>query len=142
MNTTGLKVIIDTNVFITIFKKNGKNRWMFDKIISGEWILCISNDIFWEYWEILIEKTTPAIAENIINFIIAHPYIKLVENYFHLNLIDIDKDDNKFCDTFFTTNAVYLISNDKHFNILKEIEFPKIPVFTTQQIFTINFPTK
>ena len=38
MNTTGEKVVIDTNIFITIFKKDGKNRWMFDKILKGEWI--------------------------------------------------------------------------------------------------------
>jgi predicted nucleic acid-binding protein len=57
MSTTGEKVVIDTNIFITIFKKDGKNRWMLDKILKGEWILCLTNDIFREYCEILETKT-------------------------------------------------------------------------------------
>jgi predicted nucleic acid-binding protein len=38
--STAERVVIDTNVFITIFKKDSENRWMFDKILNGEWILC------------------------------------------------------------------------------------------------------
>jgi len=56
MSITGVKVVIDTNVFITIFKKDSKNRWMLDKILNGQWILCITNEIFLEYWEVLDKK--------------------------------------------------------------------------------------
>ncbi len=41
--TTTEKVVIDTNVFITIFKKDSVNRWMFEKILKGEWLLCLNN---------------------------------------------------------------------------------------------------
>ena len=48
--------------------------------------------------------------------------------HFHLDLIKIDPDDNKFVDCAFAANATYIVSNDKHFDILKSIQFPSIDV--------------
>jgi uncharacterized protein len=128
------KVVIDTNVFITIFKKDGENRWMFDKILNGEWILCLNNEIFMEYWELLEDKMTVQIASNIIDFLISHPHILFIENFIRLNLISVDPDDNKFCDCCFSASANFIVSNDKHFDILQDIEFPKIIRYKTFQI--------
>jgi putative PIN family toxin of toxin-antitoxin system len=139
MNITAEKVVIDTNVFITIFKKDAKNRWMLDKILKGEWILCITNEIFLEYWEVLEQKTNPSVASDIIDFLISHPYIHFIENYIRLNLISADADDNKFCDCCFSASAKYLITNDKHFDVLKEIEFPSLPLVNTSQIRRFYF---
>ena len=44
-----------------------------------------------------------------------------------------DADDNKFADCAIAANADYLITNDKDFNILKQINFPKISVVTIQE---------
>ena len=54
------------------------------------------------------------------------PNVELITNYFKWNLIIDDPDDNKFVDCAITANAKFLVSNDKHFNILKEIDFPKV----------------
>ena len=81
MSITVEKVVIDTNIFITILSKKGKNRWMFEKILSGEWILCLTNDIFLEYWEVLEEKTNVNVAGNVIDLLVSHPYIEFVEDY-------------------------------------------------------------
>lgn len=107
---------------------------MFDKILNGEWLLCINNDIFLEYWEILQNKTNEQIASNVIDFLISHPYILFVNDFFKLNLIIADADDNKFCDCCFAASADFLITSDNHFNILKEIDFPKIQIFTSDEI--------
>lgn len=37
-----------------------------------------------------------------------------------------DEDDNKFADCYLAANAELLITNDKGFNKLMEVEFPKI----------------
>ncbi|HUM48574.1 MAG TPA: putative toxin-antitoxin system toxin component, PIN family [Chitinophagales bacterium] len=134
MNITAEKVVIDTNVFITIFKKDGKNRWIFKKIFKGEWILCVTNEIFLEYWEVLEEKTNGEVASNIIDFLVAHPYVEFVENYIRLNLIPEDPDDNKFCDCCFSSSAKFLISNDKHFKVLTQIEFPSLPLVSSDEV--------
>jgi uncharacterized protein len=135
------RVVIDTNVFITIFKKDGENRWMFDKILKGEWILCLNHEIFMEYWELLEDKMTVQIASNIIDFLISHPHVLFLENFIRLNLISVDADDNKFCDCCFAASTNFIVSNDKHFNILQNVEFPKnykIQNFTNKKILFLK----
>ena len=58
------------------------------------------------------------------------PNVERIEPYFMLNLITNDSDDNKFVDCAFAGNAHYIVSNDKHFNALQEVEFPKLSVIT------------
>ena len=48
--------------------------------------------------------------------------------YFRMRLLGADADDNKFSDCAFAANAHYIVSDDKHFNELKSIDFPKIEV--------------
>ena len=55
---------------------------------------------------------------------------------FFFNLIQIDPDDNKFVDCAICGNAEYIVSNDTHFNILKNIEFPKIKVVKIDEFLT------
>lgn len=45
-----------------------------------------------------------------------------------LELIQADPDDNKFVDCAFAANATYIVSNDRHFDVLSKIDFPKIQV--------------
>lgn len=47
---------------------------------------------------------------------------------YHWNLITGDTDDNKFVDCAFVANADFIVSEDNHVNILKEIPFPHIRV--------------
>lgn len=131
MNTTGRRVVLDTNVFITILSKRGENRWIFDAILSGELILCLSNEILFEYWEVLESKTSPSTAQNVIEFLVVHPHVSRHTPYINWNLISSDPDDNKFADCYLTSNAQFLISNDKDFSSLKTIGFPKINLLTT-----------
>ena len=53
--------------------------------------------------------------------------------YFNLNLITNDEVDNKFADCAFAANADYIVTNDKDFNVLKRIGFPKINVVTIDE---------
>ncbi len=48
-----------------------------------------------------------------------------------------DKDDNKFVDLAIAVGADYLVSNDKHFDILKSIDFPKVQVINLEEFKTI-----
>jgi len=42
-----------------------------------------------------------------------------------------DPDDNKFFDCAVAGNADYIVSEDKHFNILKHIPFPSVNAIKT-----------
>ena len=49
----------------------------------------------------------------------------------------IDPDDNKFINCAFAANVHYLVTNDKHFNILKTTSFPKINLLKIQEFMEI-----
>ena len=53
--------------------------------------------------------------------------------YYQLNLITVDEDDNKFVDCAFAANTDLIVTHDRHFNILKTIPFPNIPVLDIHQ---------
>jgi predicted nucleic acid-binding protein len=54
-----------------------------------------------------------------------------------MSMIVQDADDNKFADCAFASNAHYLVSNDKHFNVLKKMPFPKIKVINMAEFISI-----
>ena len=48
--------------------------------------------------------------------------------HFSFGLITTDADDNKFVDCAIVANAHFIVTEDKHFNVLKNIEFPHVDV--------------
>lgn len=133
MNTTALKVVLDTNILIAVISKKSPFRWIFDCIIQGRIVLCVSNDILFEYQEILAKKTSLEVAENVINFITISPYTEKIDIFFNFGLISEDADDNKFVDCAIASNATCLVSNDKHFEVLETTDFPKVKVLKLQE---------
>ena len=53
--------------------------------------------------------------------------------YIHFGLIDADPDDNKFVDCAVAADAEYIVTNDTHFNILKQIDWPKLTVIAIKE---------
>ena len=127
-----MHIVVDTNVFINIIGTTSPYRWIFDKIISGELTLCISNEIFYEYWEVLEAQANPEVAENISNFLVIMPSIKLIIPFIKWNLIVADPDDNKFVDCAISAGAECIITHDAHFNVLKNISFPSVMVISPE----------
>jgi len=48
--------------------------------------------------------------------------------YYKWNLIHADPDDNKFVDCALNAGADYIVTNDRHFNVLKSLGFPPVKV--------------
>ncbi|HEY8780533.1 MAG TPA: putative toxin-antitoxin system toxin component, PIN family [Mucilaginibacter sp.] len=128
-----MKVVIDTNVLVSIISKRSSSRWVFDSIISGKIQICVSTEIILEYKEILQRKTNFAVSENISEFMSVSPYVEKTDIFFRFNLIEKDSTDNKFVDCAISADADCIISNDKHFQILKTITFPKVNVLTLNE---------
>ena len=64
-----------------------------------------------------------------------------INSFYKWNLIQTDPDNNKFVDCAIATGAKFLVSNDKHFNILKEISFTKVELLNIDE-FMIELNTK
>ena len=121
MNTTAPKIVLDTNILLTIIGRRSPYRWIFDRLIDGSLALCVSNEILLEYREVLERKTKVEVAQNVIDFITVHPATVLTHIYFRFNLIEEDRDDNKFVDCAIASNAICIVSNDRHFQSLKMV---------------------
>ena len=121
-----MKVVLDTNILLVSIAKKSAYRLIFDSLLSNKFDLIISNDILSEYTEIIALKTNVMVATNISEMLLALSNVQKQDVFYKWNLIDADKDDNKFVDWAIAGSADYLVTNDKHFNCLKSIEFPKL----------------
>jgi len=72
----------------------------------------------------------------IIGTLILLPNVIKQDIYFNFSII-ADQDDNKFVDCAFAANVHFIVSNDKHFNILKAMQFPKIRVIKMDEFLEI-----
>ncbi len=68
-----------------------------------------------------------------IRFLINLPNIHLIDPTYRWKLIDSDPDDDKFVDCAIASGADYIITNDKHFEILKSIPFPKVAILNADE---------
>lgn len=135
-------VVIDTNCLLQIISKKSPYRPIWDAFLDGRYELCVSNEILDEYQEILGQQITPTIAENIVLLILNKSNVRLVDPHFRMGLITADPDDNKFVDCAFAANADYLVSEDSHFDVLKNISFPKLNLVTLDEFLKTRLVTE
>jgi putative PIN family toxin of toxin-antitoxin system len=102
--------------------------WLWQAFRDEKIILCYTTDILNEYYEVLTRYYSAPFAETVLEEILLSPNIMPVTVYFKWRLITADPDDNKFVDCAVSANADFIVTNDKHFNVLKNIDFPKINV--------------
>lgn len=119
-------VVLDTNVVLRALSSKSDLSVLLDNLFEEKYSLAISTDIILEYEEKISHFYGISVAKDFLDFLILLPNVSKVEPYFELNLITSDPDDNKFVDCAFSANAHYIATDDKHFNILKKLDFPKI----------------
>ena len=115
-----MKVVIDTNVFISSFF-GGKPKKIIDLWKKGDVILCLSGEILEEYIEVLhrlgfenkkeLKELLSLFAENV-NIVFTRKTPKL-------HIVEDDPDDNKFIECAVALHASHIITGDK---ALKAIE--------------------
>ena len=101
--------------------------------MAGRISLCVNSDILHEYEEILTEKTNAEIARNVVRTIVRLHTTIFQQVYFRFGLIEADPDDNKFVDCAVAVDAEFIVTNDAHFNILKQIEWPRLTVINIKE---------
>ena len=119
-------VVIDTNCLVQTISRKSPYRPIWDAFLQGKYLLCVSNEILDEYQEILGQNLSPVVAENVVLLMLNKSNVQLVDPHFRLGLITVDPDDNKFVDCAFAAEADYLVSEDSHFNVLRETPFPML----------------
>jgi putative PIN family toxin of toxin-antitoxin system len=130
-------VVIDTNCLLASIPPQSNYYWLYIAFKDQRFEWLISNEVMAEYEEKLVNKYSPKTANLVLSILSVAPNVIFDEPYFKCNLVSQDMDDNKFADLAIAGNADYLITNDKHFNSLKTLEFPKVNVVTLDEFKTI-----
>lgn len=127
-----MKIVLDTNVLLVSLPSHSKYHPIFSGLLRKDYDLFVTNEILAEYEEQIgkrlgIERTELQLSE-LLNLSNVHE-----ANAFYLwKLIENDDDDNKFVDCAITCGADYLVTNDRHFDILASIPFPKVNVIKAE----------
>ncbi len=131
------RIVLDTNCLIISLPSESRQHRVWTDFLRGVYVLCVTDEILDEYEEILSIKTTPQIAQAIIDAILTRSNVMRITPYYHFNLIEADKDDNKFVDCAIATDAEHIVSEDRHFNVLESIPFPKVSVICLDKFIEI-----
>ena len=127
------RIELDTNCLLAALSKHGRAYPVWQGFQEGRYTFCVTTEILNEYEEIIAQYTRPEIARNVLDYIIQRTNVELIVPYFHLNLITSDPDDNKFVDCVFAANATFIVSDDKHYDVLKVIPFPQLIVLKLKE---------
>ena len=132
-----MNIVLDTNCLLMSLSRRSRYYPVWRDFVDGKYTLCITNEILVEYEEILTQKVGPQIASNIIQALLDLPNTKMVQVYYHLHLITVDPDDDKFVDCAFKANAKYIVTQDHHYDVLRNTPFPKIEVVDIDEFLNI-----
>ena len=123
-----MRIVLDTICLIQSVGRHSKFRPIWDSILNGQNTLCVTNEILEEYSEILGCLFNQQFADMVILAILKNPFVELFSPHYRFNLITADPDDNKFVDCAIVANARYIVTNDHHYNVLRNIKFPSVDV--------------
>ena len=123
-----MNIVLDTNSLIMSIAPKSKYRKVWDAFLKGDYNLCLSNEILEEYSEVLARNISSLISEAIVYAILTRPNVIRLDPHFSFGQIQVDRDDNKFVDCAIAANAKFIVTEDKHFNVLKSIPFPKVDI--------------
>ena len=122
-----MRLVIDTNCLLASVPRQSQYRWLYDAVLNGDVELVATTEILLEYEEQLGAFYAPDYASLILSTLTNLPNLIRVDPlHFNWLLIDSDPDDNKFVDAAIASSSDYIVTNDKHFNVLKAVQFPLV----------------
>ena len=127
------RAVIDTHCLVASVGPNSPFRALYDLFAAEAFEWVVSNEILTEYDEILTRRYSPLTAAAVLNVLTFAPNTYRQEAYYKWQLVAADPDDNKFVDVAVAAGADFLVSNDRHFQLLHQLPFPKVPLVSFQE---------
>ncbi len=125
-----MRIVLDTNCLVQIISPHSKFHDVWLSLAEGRNVLCVSNEIIDEYVEILERLFNHNFAEIVVKTVVNSPFVEFYNPFYKFELIKTDPDDNKFVDCAIAANARYIVSNDRHYDVLRTVSFPHIEVLS------------
>ena len=131
------KLVIDTNSLLQCISRRSRYHDLWLSLLDGRNVLCVTTEILSEYAEIIEQKSSTKFAELALSVITNNPYTLFVTPYYHFKLIAADPDDDKFVDCAVASNAKFVVTEDKHYDVLQDIDLPRVDVIKLDEIIQI-----
>ena len=121
-----IKVVLDTNVFISALFWKGAPYQIFKRILEGAILNFVSPQILEELKERLLDKfkLPPEKVKEFLEIIVFSSQIVYPKK--KLNIVKKDPEDNKILECALEAKASFIISGDKHLLEIKEYKGIKI----------------
>lgn len=132
-----MRVVIDCNILVACLSTRSPYHNIYTSLVSGKFELVVSQDILFEYEEIIQLKYGVSTAEGFMSLLALLPNVQIVHPFYKWNLISADPDDNKYCDCAVSGAADYIVTEDSHFNILSTIPYPQVTIIDTNSFSEI-----
>ena len=128
-----MRLVIDINVLGASLSSKSKQHWIVQALREGKFELCVTEEIYLEYEEILKQKYNVIVANSFLNSLKELANVVQTDIFYKWLLIQSDPDDDKFVDCAVAGNVDFLVTKDRHYNILKTIGFPPINVISLEE---------
>jgi putative PIN family toxin of toxin-antitoxin system len=122
-----MKIVLDTNIFVSSFLWTGNPRKVFDRVPNGLDELYITDEILMAIISVMSEKRFDTSIEKI------QEYVKIIESYsMKISSKDVpekisrDEGDNKILQCGFVGNVDFIVTGDYDLLVLKKHEKIKI----------------
>ena len=103
------RLILDTNIFLVSLAPNYKYHWIYQSLVQNKYELVVSNEILTEYEELITMKYGLEHMDASLDFLLLLPNVMLKNPSFLWQLVENDKDDNKFIDCYIAVGAIILL---------------------------------
>ena len=121
-----LRIVLDTNAILSSLSYRSKYRHIIDELLNGAYEIFVTTEMLLEYEEKINQFFAPSTAQLFLDALNLLPNVHKIELYYKFLLIKHDADDDKFADCAIAAGVHFLVTDDKHFNTLIKLGFPKV----------------
>ena len=127
-----MTIVLDTNVVLQALNQKHPSAVILHVWYSGRFVWALSTDILMEYQEVIVRQSGPArwqTLSRLLDLAVIHGHnTQLVSPAFFFRTVSADRDDDKFADCAIASHADFIVTRDKHFDVLVGSGFKPQPI--------------
>jgi putative PIN family toxin of toxin-antitoxin system len=127
-----MRVCVDTNVLVQLFGSARPFAPIADALQQGGLEFAVSNEILLEYEETLTRLSGQGRWQMVWRFLEGisrlHNNVLYVDPHFRLRVVTADPDDDKFVDCAIAAEADFILTSDRHFDVLHSSGYKPKPI--------------